>query len=199
MAKTLALVDDDELDDDLIADETTEDDDALPFDATRFGDAELDAYPLDGCAVATRGGGEDYPFAGQSVWLLPYSPGGLESAIVELITLVGKMQGAEDAAAMADSDVGATFKRVRRGLSRVVAGWDACDPNTGEPYGQPYGNPAVWDDAPTALMYYVMGVVRTGEVPGDRPNASTRGRGGRGTRRSSAKATRSTNAARRRA
>lgn len=172
---------------------------ALPFDISRFQSAALiEAFPLDGCKVTGRGGKVTRPFRGQSVWLLPYTPDGLESSFVALGAYVAQIEHGGEDGGLPEGDIGKLFADVKRGLSRVVAGWDALDPNTGLPLAQPYNNAAVWSDVPTALLYYILGIVRTGEAPDDRPNARTPGLAGGGTAKPTARTTRTTTTGQRR-
>lgn len=186
-----------------------QEDEPLPFDLSRFPNAdEIDRYPLDGCMLGRKvdpGTGKVLKkgwaaFEGQSIWVLPYSPAGLDNALMAFFSHVASIEQAAKSRdqSMPDANIQAIFKAMKRGLSRVVVGWNVIEPGTDTPFPQPYLDTGVFDDVPSELLYFIAQTIRTGEVPGDRPNASTGGRAGRGTRSSSAPTTRGTNAGRRR-
>lgn len=120
--------------------------------------ADLERYPLDGCARTRRGGAVDYPYAGCSVWLLPDTPGSLASAAMDLRVMSDDEKAGR-----------AAFGKMRVGLSQVVAGHDL----PGLP--QWYGDPDAVEEAPTTLMFYIYQVVMNGEAPEARPNVSGAG------------------------
>lgn len=197
------LASDDDEDDDALDVLPFDDDegeaDALPFDASKFANPSLiESFPLGGCKVTGRGGKVTRPYRGQSVWLLPYTPAGVDNSFAALGAYIGRLQHGDAEDGMPEGDLAALFAAVQKGLSRVVAGWDAIDPNTGAAYPQPYNAAGVWAEVPTELMYYVLQVVRTGEAPDDRPNAPTPGRAGSGTARRTGRTTPTTTIAPRR-
>lgn len=145
------------------------------FDPRAFEDEtglELERYPLGGCERKRRGGAIDYPYEGCSVWLTPNTPIGLITGALGL----GVMQANEDAVA---GERG--FDQICQALSECVAGLDIPAAPT------VWGNPAGLRSLPSELLGYIMNIANTGEVPEDRPNASTRGRNGSITPRSTAK------------
>lgn len=162
--------------------------DTLPFDPDAFGGLadEIDEWSFDHCAIK-RGERVLYPFRGQSFWLLPYGPVGLDNALLQFAG------GAQDER---PADMASSFDALCEGLSRVVAGWTLEDVTDG-PYSQPWRNPAVFKEIPSEVFYYIIQVYRSGEYPEARPNASGRRLGTSGTRRSSGQRTNTSNTGRR--
>lgn len=135
---------------------------------------EPERYDMSGCAVPLRGGAEEFPYEGQSVWLSPYTPASLTEA------------GAGFTATGGDRMSGA-FKRLRKGLSQVVCAHDLVDPNTGQEYPQWWGDPEALEDVPSQVLFYVWSLAISGEPPDERPKGSRRGSRGSSTRRSTAR------------
>jgi len=134
--------------------------------------ADLERYPLDGCARTRRGGAVDYPYAGCSVWLLPDTPMSLASAAMDM-----RVMSNDEAAGRS------AFGKLRGGLAQVVAGHDLPG------LAQWYGDPDAVEEAPTSVLFYVYQIVINGEVPVDHPNASGAGQTGASIRRRTAKTT----------
>lgn len=152
------------------------------FDPRAFEDEtglELERYSLAGCERKRRNGDIDFPYEGCHVWLTPDTPVLLTSAMMGL-QAAGTTPGAGDRG----------FTDLCKGLSRCVAGLDIANaPKT-------WNDPDAVKDLPSELIYYTYKIAMTGEVPEDRPNASTRGRGGSTTPRSTERKTSSTSTAR---
>lgn len=161
----------------------------LPFDPSAFGQLadEIDEWSFDHCEIK-RGDRVLSPFVGQSFWLLPYGTAELDNALLQFAG------GAQDER---PADMAGSFDSLRKGLSRVVAGWTLEDPIDG-PYPQPWRNPDVFDAVPSEVFYYIIRVYRSGEYPESRPNGSGRQLGTSGTRRSSGQRTKGSNTGRRR-
>jgi len=139
---------------------------------------EPERYAMDGCAVPRRDGSEDFPYAGQSVWLSPYTPASLTEA--------GSGFTASGGDRMADA-----FVRLRKGLSQVVAAHDLVDPNTGDEYPQWWRDPEALEDVPSQVLFYVWSLAISGEPPDARPKGSTSGSRGKSTRSSTARRSKS--------
>lgn len=123
------------------------------------------------------------PHAGQSIWVLPYG-GQLGEAFAQLGFSRAMQSG--DSAEM-DKAVDAMC----RVIAERIAAWDLRDPATGEPYPQPFRNPAVIRERAASLVWHmyslVLGIEPEGNADGGEVNSppissTTRGQGAKITR-----------------
>lgn len=101
-------------------------------------------------------GGQDYaPHEGETVYLLPV---GLSFGA---LTALQRYQAMAAGGAIRDGDdrLEGAFDELLAALADIIVAWDLTD-ITGEPYEQPYRNPAALRALPAGTLFHILGQLR---------------------------------------